>query len=164
MELFWRWEPLNGRGGHEVGRQLLRELYAAHGGGEFPEISIRKGGKPEFSDGKWHFSISHSKNHAFCVLCDRPVGIDAEELSRQVDPRLAGGVLSAGEKAQYDAAADKNRAFLTFWVLKEAQAKQTGRGLGFHPRGTDFSLEDSRVREIDGCLVAIVIQEEENAI
>lgn len=73
-----------------------------------------------------------------------------------MDLRLAEKVLSPSEKAQFDAAADQRRALLTFWVLKEASVKLTGEGLRGYPNDTAFSLADSRVREIDGCLVAIL--------
>lgn len=165
MQLFWNWQRLDGRCGHAVGRQLLAALYQAHVGGELPEILVKKGGKPYFADEKWHFSISHSKDHAFCALCTCPVGLDGEELSRTVNPLLAEKALSPEERRQYDAAPDKNRALLTFWVLKEARGKLTGKGIGFHPNHTNFMLTDSRVQEIDGALVAIITQEdEENAV
>ena len=69
--------------------------------------------------------------------------------------KLAEKILSPMEKAQFDAAPDKTRAILTFWVLKEAAAKLSGRGLHGYPNDTAFSLDDPRVRELDGCLVAI---------
>ena len=84
------------------------------------------------------------------------MGIDAEELDREVRLALADKILSPGERAQFDAAGDKRRAFLTFWVLKEAAAKLTGEGLRGYPNDTSFSLNDPRVREIDGCLVAVM--------
>ena len=68
------------------------------------------------------------------------------------------------EKAQFDAAADKTKALLTFWVLKEAAAKLSGRGLRGYPSDTAFSLDDTRVREMDGCLVAILIEGETYAV
>ena len=57
---------------------------------------------------------------------------------------------------QFDAAPDKRRALLTFWVLKEARVKRTGEGLRGYPNKTDFSLNDPRVTEMDGCLVAVI--------
>ena len=147
---------LNGMSGHEAGRKLLSELYRAETGQECPRILRTDQGKPYFGDSSLHFSISHTKHHAFCVLSDRNVGIDAEELDRKPSLRLAEKVLSPGEKAQYDAAPDKAKAFLTFWVLKEAEAKLTGEGLRIYPNHTHFSLEDPRVTEIDGCLVAVM--------
>ena len=149
--------------GHEAGRRLLAELYAAHQGGAMPPIVTGAWGKPGFAWGPWHFSISHTDTRAFCALSRRNVGLDAEELTRRVNPALAEKILSPGELERYRAAADPNRAILTLWVLKEAEAKLSGRGLRGYPNHTDFSPDDPRVREMDGCLVA-VMEEEENAV
>ena len=70
--------------------------------------------------------------------------------------KLADKILSPGEKARFDAAENKTRALLTFWVLKEAEAKRTGEGLRGYPNHTDFSLDDPRVTETEGCLVAVM--------
>ena len=152
--------PLKGRTGHEAGRALLQQMYAENIRGEMPEILIAERGKPYFSRGNVYFSISHTKAHAFCVLADRQVGIDAEELTRQVNPALAQKILSPGELEQYEAAGIPNRALLTFWVLKEAAAKCSGEGLRGYPNQTNFALDDPRGQESDGCLVAVVFAEE----
>lgn len=109
-----------------------------------------------FPGSDWHFSVSHTPRRAFCALSRREIGIDAEELDRNVNLALAEKILSPGERVQFDAAPDKRRALLTFWVLKEAQVKRTGDGLRGYPNGTDFSLNDPRVTEMDGCLVAVI--------
>ena len=147
---------LNGLSGHEAGRKLLAELYREETGEELPPILKTDLGKPYFADSSLHFSISHTKHHAFCVLSEKNVGIDAEELDRKVHLSLAEKAFSPGEKTQFDAAADKPRAFLTFWVLKEAEAKLTGEGLRIYPNHTNFSLDDPRVTIIDGCIVAVL--------
>ena len=147
---------LAGRTGHEAGRALLAALYREETGHELPPIAVKAGGKPYFPGSDWHFSISHTPRRAFCALSHREVGIDAEELDRNVNLSLAEKILSPGEKAQFDAAPDKRRALLTFWVLKEARVKRTGEGLRGYPNGTDFSLDDPRVTEMDGCLVAVI--------
>ena len=147
---------LNGRSGHEAGRQLLAQLYREKTGEALPEIRITDRGKPCFADKSLHFSISHTKKHAFCALSENNIGIDAEELDRDINLRLAEKILSPGEKARFDAAEDKRRALLTFWVLKEAAAKLSGEGLRGYPDHTDFSLEDPGVTEISGCLVAVL--------
>ena len=152
--LFWR--RLEGRSGHEVGRELLAEVYRKKTGENLPPIAIGDRGKPYFEDCPLHFSISHSKNHAFCALSDRPVGIDAEEPDRKISPRLAEKILSPSEKKRYDAAEDKHLTLLKFWVLKEASVKLTGEGLQGYPNHTDFDPEDDRVSIIDGCLVAVL--------
>lgn len=143
---------LRGRTGHEAGRALLAELYP----GELPEIAIGEWGKPYFVDSPWHFSISHTQRHAFCALSEKPIGIDAEETDRNIHLKLAEKILSPGEKRQFDAAEDKRRALLTFWVMKEAAAKLSGEGLKGYPNHTDFFLDDPRVTEMEGCLVAIL--------
>ena len=162
--MIFGFERLHGRRGHDAGRELLKRLYTEEIGGIMPDILEEERGKPYFSEGNVHFSISHTKEHVFCVLAPRPVGIDAEELSRPVSPRLAEKVLSAGELAQYQAAEDQNRALLTFWVLKEAAAKMTGDGLRGYPDQTNFALDDPRVKEIDGCLVAVICEEDTYAV
>ena len=158
MELYLGSRELKGRTGHEAGRELLSDLYRQATGQDHPPIALMDRGKPYFLDSPWHFSISHTKKRVFCALCRYPVGIDAEELTRKIDPRLADKILSPAERAEYDAAADKNKALLTFWVLKEAAAKLTGEGLRGYPNHTAFSLADPRVTQRDGCLVALVTE------
>ena len=154
MRLAYR--ELEGQTGHEAGRQLLAEAYRAETGEELPEIRITDRGKPCFVDSCWHFSISHTPKHAFCVLSKNNIAIDAEEADRKINLRLAEKILSPWEKVQYDAAENKEAALLTFWVLKEAAAKLSGEGLRGYPNHTHFSLGDPRVTEIHGCIVAVM--------
>ena len=147
---------LAGRTGHEAGRQLLAELYRSETGENLPEIRITDRGKPYFPERPWYFSISHTSKHAFCVLSRNPVGLDAEELARKVNLKLADKILSPSEKAQFDAAENKENALLTFWVLKEAAVKLIGEGLRGYPNHTNFALDDPRVTELDGCILAVM--------
>ena len=162
MELGWL-RIQDGQTGHEAAWQLLETMYRQKTGDVLPEVARTPLGKPYFVNAPEYFSLSHTKHHVFCVIADRPVGIDAEEEDRKVQLALADKILSSGERAQFDAAADRRLALLTFWVLKEAQKKCTGQGLQPYPRDTDFSLDDSRVQTIDGCLVA-VIEEDDHVI
>ena len=162
--MIFSWCALNGRTGHEAGRALLAELYRRETGEALPPIVITPRGKPFFADSPWHFSISHTRKHAFCVLDRENIAVDAEELDRRVELRLAERILSPREKEQFEAAADKTRALLTFWVLKEAAAKLSGEGLRGFPNHTNFSLDDPRVREIEGCVVAILREGEAYAL
>ena len=131
--------------GHETGRLLLAALFQRLTGQEMPEIAITERGKPYFVDSPYHFSISHTKRRVVCAISDKPIGIDAEELDRNINLQLADKILSPSEKAEFDQAADKRIALLTFWVLKEAHAKCTGEGLRGYPNRTNFSLSDPRV-------------------
>ena len=150
--------PLETRSGHEAAYALLAQLYRQETGGSLPPIRRTDRGKPYFENSAYHFSISHTQKHAFCALSRENIAMDAEELDRNIDLRLADKILSPSEKARFDAALDKRRALLTLWVLKEATAKLSGEGLRGYPNHTDFSPEDPRVREIDGCLVAILCE------
>lgn len=151
------WCPLDGETGHEAAWRLLRALYRAETGqAALPPIAYGPMGKPDFASGGWHFSLSHTRGHAFAALSRHDIGIDAEELDRPLLPGLERRILSPGELAGYRSARDPHRALLTFWVLKEAQAKCTGQGLRLWPNDTDFSLTDPRVSQIGPCLVAVV--------
>ena len=147
---------LNGLSGHEAGRKLLAQLYREETGEEMPPILRTPQGKPYFSEGTLHFSISHTRHHAFCVLSEKNVGLDAEELDRKINLRLADKILSPFEKEQFDRAEDPRLALLRFWVLKEAAAKLSGEGLRGYPNHTNFSLEDPRAFETEGCIVAVL--------
>ena len=151
-----KWERLDGRSGHDVGRQLLRQLYREETGEEHPPILTTPRGKPYFEGSSLHFSISHTKNHAFCVLASSPVGLDAEEMDRNINLRLAEKILSDPERIRYEQAEDKRAVLLKLWVLKEAAAKLTGEGLQGYPNHTDFDPCDPRIQEIDGCYVAVL--------
>jgi len=153
------YRQIQSRDGHEAGRALLRQMVQSLTGQPMPPIATGPRGKPCFAGSDLHFSISHTKEHVFCALSDRPIGIDAEEADRDISLKLARKILSACELAQYEAAPDKRTALLTFWVLKEAAAKCSGQGLRGYPNHTDFSLEDPRVTTIDGCLVAVIEKE-----
>lgn len=145
MKLLWR--RLRGENSHEAGRELLRQLV----GGELPEILLTPNGKPYFAGNMPHFSVSHTPNHVFCCVSDRNVGIDAEETDRKIDLRLAQRILSPAELAKFDGT---EAMLLKFWVLKEAYAKLTGRGLGNYLQETD--LDPETVQIIDGCYVAVL--------
>lgn len=149
-------EPLQGRNGHEAGRQLLEKLYRQQYGAPLPPIAHTDSGKPYFPGKSVYFSISHTKKHVFCVLSPRPVGLDAEEADRPVKLALSRHILSPGELAQYEQSSDPRTALLTFWVLKEAAAKLSGKGIRGYPNDTDFNLTDPRVQLLDGCLVAVL--------
>lgn len=147
---------LPGQTGHEVGRELLAQMYREYISPDLPAIATASLGKPYFVDSPIHFSITHTKHHVFCALAETPIGIDAEELDRKVNPLLAEKILSPKEKEQYDLAEDKNLALLTFWVLKEAAGKCSGQGVQGYPNHTEFFLFDPRVQVREGCLIAAI--------
>jgi phosphopantetheinyl transferase len=90
---------LAGQSAHDAGRELLGQMYREVTGQALPEIFVTERGKPYFATGDVHFSISHTKRRVFCVLSDQPVGIDAEEMDRNIDLDLADKILSEKENA-----------------------------------------------------------------
>lgn len=158
--MFLLGEKLDGRDGRQVGRELLAKLYTQTTGEPLPEISVTSNGKPYFADSKWHFSISHTKQYAFCALSQKNIGLDAEEKGRKVSETMVEKFASCSEKSRLGE--DPQDAFLRLWVLKEAYAKLTGRGVGNWLKNTDFDPFDQRIQEIYGCYVAVL--EEEYAV
>ena len=152
--MFLLGEALNGRSGHEVGRQLLAQLYQQATGETLPTIAMTENGKPYFPDSDWHFSISHTEHYAFCVLSRQNIGLDAEEKGRKVSPAMVEKFLSPTEKSRIGH--DPQDAFLRLWVLKEALAKLSGKGIGNWMKNTDFHPFDQRIQEINGCYVAVL--------
>jgi phosphopantetheinyl transferase len=152
--MFLMHEALDGRDGHSVGRELLAKLYAQATGESLPAIAVTPRGKPYFSDGNWHFSISHTDHFAFCALSRHNIGLDAEEKGRKVTPAMLDKFTSDAEKCRLGE--DPQDAFLRLWVLKEADAKRTGRGMGNWLKDTDFDPFDPRIQEINGCYVAVL--------
>ncbi len=155
---------LSGRSGHRAGRQLLERLYRQETGEPMPPIRLTPRGKPYFENSPYHFSITHTDRHAFCVLSHASVGIDAEELDRPVRFSLAKRIFSPAEQRRFAEATDRHQAFLALWVLKEAAAKCSGLGLTGFPNKTDFSPDDPRVHRWAGCLVAILCQGGEEGV
>lgn len=152
---------LKGQSGHDAAYALLEKLYRQETGQPLPTIARTQRGKPYFVDSPYFFSISHTPRHAFCVLAKANVAIDAEEADRPLRLGLAEKILSPPELESWRSSADPRKALLRLWVLKEAAAKLSGEGLRGYPNHTDFSPEDPRLREIDGCIVAIFGGEEE---
>ena len=158
---------LNGLDSRVAGKLLLRQLYEElTGEEEMPEIGKTPRGKPYFLTGPLHFSITHTKTRVFCAISDKPVGIDAEDLNRKVSPELAQKILSPGELAVYEAAPepDKNEILLRLWVMKEAEVKCSGLGLRGYPNHTDYRPDDPRITIQDGCVVAVIEGENEDAV
>lgn len=150
------YEDLAGRSGHEAGLALLEKLYRRQFGAALPPIAHTSRGKPYFPGNECHFSISHTPDKVFCCLSRQNIGIDAESCSRPVSPRLTQRFFSPNEQQRLVAAADAHAAALRLWVLKEAYAKLTGRGLGDYLKDTDFDPDDPRVTVLSGCYVAVL--------
>lgn len=153
---------LNGLDSRVAGKLLLKQMYEELTGEEMPEVAKAPRGKPYFLTGDLHFSITHTKTRVFCAISDQKVGIDAEDVNRQVNPALAEKILSPSEYAIYEAAEEeqKNEVLLRLWVMKEAEVKCSGLGLRGYPNHTDYRPDDPRVTVQDGCYLAVITEGE----
>lgn len=111
---------------------LLMKAYATmKDGHSAPEINTDINGKPDFSTGSLHFSLSHSGNTVFCVISDCVVGCDAEEI-RPFDTRVAERFFAEEETGYLNSISDENirmSEFIRLWTLKESYVKCIGGGL-----------------------------------
>lgn len=89
------------------------------------EIERNEHGKPFLANGcepSLFFSVSHTKNRLFIAFSDENVGIDAENLSRQIDCFSIMKRFSHDERKEILSPAD----FLRHWVAKESAIKWLG--------------------------------------
>jgi len=124
---------------------LLRETLGRFLGQPAEALPIRRGknGRPELvpagqtgfsGPDSVDFNLSYSGPLVACaVVRGRRIGVDIEQVSPRIHtPGLERMVMSPEERAWLGAmdSSDRNRAFFSIWVLKEAWAKARGEGLG----------------------------------
>lgn len=127
----------------------------------------RQHGPPRLPGRGVEFSISHSGDRVGLAVTDgAPVGLDVEEVSRQVGDGVLFYALNETELAALRGlpAADRGSEFFGYWTRKEALMKATGRGLRLALSGitlsgpgepphlvaaTDPALEPDRARLAD---------------
>lgn len=86
-------------------------------------------GKPYLADyPKAHFNISHSGQYVGCSVCDRPVGIDIQEIV-SYRSEIAANVCNLAEMAQLGTSVEPAAEFARIWTKKEAFVKLTGNGI-----------------------------------
>lgn len=132
-------------------RELLARGAEEHWGlSPLPEIARHEGGKPFFPAREdLHFNLSHSGDLALCALDSAPVGVDIQ-LVRQWRPGLPRRVCSEGELAWLEEQPELWPAFTLLWTLKEARAKESGRGLTSSIREIRVPLPGDGPVEFDG--------------
>ena len=98
---------------------------------KMPEIYTTPNGKPYFKDSNIFFNYSHSKNYIACAISNYEVGIDIEEINRNISDEIAEKYLNK-EK-------DSLKRIET-WVKKEAYSKL--KGLGFQIKFKNIKLSE----------------------
>lgn len=141
---------------HEAAHALLRDslrCYARTQGiplSRMPEIARTKQGKPYFpSLPDVHFSLSHCRGLAACLLAAQPCGVDAEA-RRPLRPQVIRRSYAPEEQAALRTAEDPELLFTQLWTLKEAYVKATGTGIAYPLHTLVFSLTEDGVRSSAG--------------
>lgn len=87
-----------------------------------PEILKSETGKPFLKGSDLFFSVTHTKTLFFLAVCDCNVGIDAENLGREIDYLPILPKFSFAEREEI-----KNKTdFLKHWTAKESAVKWLG--------------------------------------
>lgn len=122
---------------HEQGRRLCvaaylllkRALREQEGIDENPLFEYGPHGKPSIvGHPNLHFSLSHCREAAACVLSRRPVGIDVESTGRFRES-VARYAMSEVELSRIQQAERPEVEFTRLWTMKESLLKLTGQGI-----------------------------------
>ena len=107
-------------------KQALQEEEAIT---ENPIFEYGEHGKP-FIVGhpELHFSLSHCKEAAVCVLSHKPVGVDVESIGRYRDS-VARYAMNDDEMSQILHSDHPEVEFTRLWTMKESLLKMTGEGI-----------------------------------
>lgn len=125
---------------HEQGQRLCvaaylllkRALREQEGILENPIFAYGPHGKPSIvGHPELHFSLSHCKEAAVCVLSRHPIGIDVESIGRYRET-VAHYAMSDAEVARIEQAEHPDVEFVRLWTMKESLLKLTGEGINDH--------------------------------
>ena len=110
-------------------RLLQRALNVDYGISDPPLFSFGEHGKPMLvGHPDIHFSLSHCREAAACVVAPVPVGIDVESLI-SYDAELVEKVMNVEEQQQIARSSDPALDFIRLWTMKESLLKMTGEGI-----------------------------------
>ena len=136
MQRASRLRSVDDRRRYTVARGMLRLLIGHYLQCAPAGLRFRYGGngKPAvIAPRKLHFNLAHSAERAvYALSAVRPVGIDIEQVTRQVEfEQIARRFFTPKEFADLIAlpTARRRRAFYRLWTAKEAVIKATGKGL-----------------------------------
>lgn len=119
------------------------------------ELLFSEKGKPYLKDrNDIFFSISHSKKCCVCVISDKEIGVDAEEI-KPFSQRLAEKVCSENELREIEKSPDKAREFTKIWTRKESFIKMTGEGFSHGLKEADTTTKKFFSEEREGLFISV---------
>ncbi len=86
-------------------------------------------GKPYLRDfPNIHFNISHCSGFVVCAVCDKPVGVDVQQITPFLLP-VAKRICNEKELLQISESKNADSDFTKLWTMKEAALKLKGTGI-----------------------------------
>ncbi len=130
-----------------AGRGILRSLLSVYLQTDPKSLQFIHGqqGKPTLISNNLHFNLAHSQGLALYAICDRPVGIDLEQVRMVSDlESLTQRFFAVNEHHSISNLPTQQQptAFFRHWTCKEAYLKATGEGLS-KLKGLEISLTNS---------------------
>lgn len=130
---------------------LLRyALKKEYGITDIPRYTVGEHGKPFLSDYPGiYFNLSHANKKVVCSVCDRPIGIDIQDI-RHLTVNVGRKFLTENELKRISEITDENEIdseLCRIWCIKESYGKMTGKGFGegFCSVDADRLIRDGRV-------------------
>ena len=137
---------------------LLKKALAQNGIHEY-EIETAENGKPYLKgEESVYFNLSHSEERVMCVISDREVGCDVEQV-RETDYKVAKHFFTTKEYEQIERCgegeengmsaateAEKMDRFFRLWTLKESFMKAVGLGMKLSLKDFYFMIEEEQIR------------------
>jgi 4'-phosphopantetheinyl transferase len=141
---------------HLVGRVLVRRMLSRYAA--VPErawiFETNRYGRPSVLQPAafrhLHFNMSHTDGLVACAVSERrAVGVDVENVGREVDPVSLGSLVFAPEEMAAVLASPPERRrdrFFSYWTLKESYIKARGLGVSLPLEAFWFDLDVSPPR------------------
>lgn len=108
-------------------KQGLKELYGIDDNPQFEYIMHQK---PVLSDyPEIYFNLSHCRRGVMCVIDDKPIGCDIEEIEKELDLNLCKYCYNDSEVETIVDSTEPCVEFTKLWTKKEAALKLTGEGI-----------------------------------
>lgn len=111
---------------------------------EDTEIVFNEYGKPYFKNSKYFFNTAHSGKYAICVISDKEVGIDIEEIKDFKD-KVAKRYFTSKENQYIELSNEKVDLFYRLWTFKESYVKCLGKGLSIPLNSIELVSKNNNV-------------------
>lgn len=136
-------------------------------------FSTHANGKPYALGLDLEFNVSHCSRWVACVVSDKPVGIDLEEIS-PIPTRLVryvctdqeyAFVLGGNEAQVVDTLTNRGAVerFFRVWTAKEAFVKYSGKGLAWNVKQIPWKASTTHCVILDECVLSICYDSEDTS-